>query len=294
MSITDPRIPTMKFPNPENPDLPDIIFSVETITPEIAREWLEANTKNRNVRSSSVRRYRSDMENGRWDFTGDPVRFDYLGNLLDGQHRLLALTELDDGAGVSVLVIRNLPTDAQMTMDQGSRRSPGDQLSLRDVPNASFIASGVKRYLVMEEGLFFQRNAGMISTPAIESWVESNPRDVASLLDLHGDMLQIDAPPSVLAAAALVLFDVNEGTQKTAAVDFFTTLSRGGAAQDSPITLLDRRLARIRREKKKVSDRDYLGLIFTAWNAWRDGRTMSRLTLPRGGTFTEDNFPMPH
>jgi hypothetical protein len=65
-----------------------------TVTPDQALKWLEdTNTNNRSVRDIHVQRLASDMKNGKWrGFNGEAIRFDSLGRLVDGQHRLWACT----------------------------------------------------------------------------------------------------------------------------------------------------------------------------------------------------------
>jgi hypothetical protein len=46
------------------------------VTPELAEQWLKANTLNRPVRKSRVKAYARDIQNGRWRFntsTGSTV-----------------------------------------------------------------------------------------------------------------------------------------------------------------------------------------------------------------------------
>lgn len=62
----------------------------------------------------------------------------------------------------------------------------------------------------------------------------------------------------------------------------------------STYVTLDKRLQRMRREGLKMPERDYLALFILAWNAWRDGKQMSKFQRPRGGRWSEANFPEPH
>ncbi|NUN01320.1 MAG: hypothetical protein HUU41_09415 [Bryobacteraceae bacterium] len=61
------------------------------ITPELARQWLERNVRNRPISENTVIAYGLDMLEGRWQYDGAPIRFDTDGNLIDGQHRLSRL-----------------------------------------------------------------------------------------------------------------------------------------------------------------------------------------------------------
>ena len=255
-----------------------------------AKRWLSRNVKNRKVRQLLVERYRSDMVAGRWTFAGDPIRFNVDGHLVDGQHRLHALAETD--LTLPMLVVRGLPDEAQGVMDQGGRRTPGDQLGLRGVKDANAVAAAVKQYLIWTEGLLFRDSKAaqaQITTPRIEGWVEDNPVLVENLSKIIGLTKQNDAPPSVAAAAALRFMQIDAA----AAVEFFTLLARGAGTEGHPIVTLDKRLQRHRREGLKMPNRDYLSLFILAWNAWREDRQMTKFQRPRGGRWAEDNFPEP-
>ena len=99
------------------------------VTPEIARQWLLNNVHNRPVSATTVEKYRINMIAGQWKYAADPIRFAIGGNLLDGQHRLIALAGIPDEVGIAVpfLVVRGLPQESQKYMDQGSKRGAGQQ-----------------------------------------------------------------------------------------------------------------------------------------------------------------------
>lgn len=269
-----------------------IDHKVVMVDAAMAARWLKRNTNNRNVRQSVVARYRADMAAGRWPFAGDPIRFDTEGNLLDGQHRLTALSELE-GVTLPLLVIRGLPAESQGVMDQGSRRTPGDQLGLRGVKDANHVAASIKVFLTWQGGFLFRDSkaaTAAITTPLIEEFVTHNPTDVANIGAMATVVKQNDAPPSVSGAAAIAFARVDA----LKAVEFFTLLARGAGTEGHPIVTLDKRLQRHRREGIKVPARDNLAFFILAWNAWRDGRQMTKFQRPRGGRWAEDNFPEPH
>lgn len=267
-----------------------ISHSVVMVDAETAIRWLARNKKNRSVRQGAVARYRSDMADGRWTFTGDPIRFDTEGNLIDGQHRLTALSELE-GATIPMLVIRGIPAAAQGSMDQGIKRTPGDQLGLLGYRDSNRIAAAVKQFIIWEEGYLFRdrKVVGHVTAPRITEWVQEHPADVEFLYKIGNIARQNDAPPSVAGAAAIAFARVDS----TDAVEFFTLLARGAGTAGHPIVTLDKRLQRTRREGLKMTDRDFLALFIVAWNAWRDGRQMTKFQRPRGGRWSEDNFPEP-
>lgn len=108
------------------PENPSITATWETITPEVAEQYLRFNTSNRKVVKAHVERLAKDMASGRYQITHQGVAISANGVLLDGQHRLMAITQ--SGVPVTVLVTRGLPTGAQTTMDGGKRRQVQDFL----------------------------------------------------------------------------------------------------------------------------------------------------------------------
>jgi len=270
---------------------PKIQHAIVMVDSATAKRWLDRNTQNRTIRQGVVARYRSDMSEGRWSFAGDPIRFDVDGRMLDGQHRLTALSELND-VTVPMLVVRGLPSEAQDVMDQGSRRTPGDQLSLRSTKDANHVAATIKQYLLWQEGyLFRDAKAGKsaITTTRVVEFADNNKGAVAAIQKLASVSKQNDAPPSVAGAAALAFAQINIDQ----AQEFFTLLARGAGTQGHPIVTLDKTLQRFRREGRRYQPRDYLALFIIAWNRWRDGQQMTKFQRPRGGRWTEETFPEP-
>lgn len=268
-----------------------ITHAIVMVTPDMADRWLTFNTHNRKIRQQTVARYRADMEAGLWTMAADPIRFDRDGRLSDGQHRLVALSELPETVAIPFLVVRGLPPEAQSVMDQGVKRTPGDQLSLAGVKNANAVAAAVKKLLIWNLGLLFRdTKVQQITSPQIEQWVTDHPGDVAFFNSIWYLVRQNDAPPSVAGSAAIAFADLDP----TACERFFTLLARGAGGAGHPITTLDKRLQRHRREGLKMPDRDYLSLFILAWNAWRDGKEMHKFQRPRGGRWSEANFPEPH
>lgn len=69
-------------------------LEVKKITPDMAREMLEANTHNRRLDAKTVSAYALDMKNGRWEIDSPtPITIGEDGVLKDGQHRLSAVIE---------------------------------------------------------------------------------------------------------------------------------------------------------------------------------------------------------
>jgi hypothetical protein len=73
-----------------------ITTELRWITPPLARELLKRNTDNRPLRPSHVTALRAAMTRGEWQHTHQCIAFSSDGDLLDGQHRLEALSGMLD------------------------------------------------------------------------------------------------------------------------------------------------------------------------------------------------------
>ena len=122
----------------EDPSGNLVSVTYRSVSPAQAQVWLENNnTKNRNLTAANVQKLRRDMTEGRFVFTGDPIRFDKDGNLVDGQHRLNSIAKT--GIAQYLLVIEGLDMDAIDRIDQGKVRTAEDILTItgRHLTNAS-------------------------------------------------------------------------------------------------------------------------------------------------------------
>lgn len=84
-------------------------ITVETITPEDAKKYLERNAKHRPIKEKKVAEYMAEMREGKWRLNGKTVCFDITGRLLNGQHRLSAV--LRSGVPLTTVVVRGLDPD---------------------------------------------------------------------------------------------------------------------------------------------------------------------------------------
>jgi len=99
-----------------------------SITPGLAAAWLADKAPNRRLRKRVVDRYANDMSQGRWRLTHQGIALDETGALIDGQHRLAAIVR--SGVTVQMLVVRGVPRESQLDMDQHAKRGADDALSL--------------------------------------------------------------------------------------------------------------------------------------------------------------------
>lgn len=247
--------------------------AVETVTPELARQWLgEHNTRNRQLRAKTVARYAEDIVNGRWELTGEAIKFATNGTLLDGQHRLAAIAHAE--IAVPLLVVRGIANEAQNVMDTGAKRSTADALSLNGIAHAARVAALARFIIAMEDNNPY--NMGTISSAAVFEYLHKNPdlpEMIASVGDLHR---RLGVAPRVGDYSYWRL----SGIDPEAAGQFFEAWASGANLPfGSPVLALIRRLRNQPGGHTMRLTLDTLHVIFRAWNAYRDGRTMDKVSV---------------
>ncbi|WP_264028714.1 hypothetical protein [Mycolicibacterium brisbanense] len=260
----------------------------------MARRVLAKNTRNRPISELHVQRLMAEMRAGRWQYNGEAIKWSVDDVLLDGQHRLTALSRMpDDFPAIPFLVVRGLPTKTQDTMDQGRKRSAGDQLSLDGIVNSSssrVIVGAIRVYIEWSADHFFtDRVINNVSNPQVIEWAATHPTEIGLMEQIcTGRLSRVKCRPSLTLAVLLRLYLIDG----EAAREFASGLITGvGLDAGDPILTLRERFERIREQKLKVSDRDYIGFFIMAWNAWREGRKLTKFQRPPGGSWTRDTFP---
>lgn len=117
-------------------------MTVETITPQMAHEYLKANTQNyRKLSRKIVYRYADDMKAGKWELNGEPIVFDEKGLLKDGQHRLAAI--IIAKKPIKMAVVRGVDEDVSI-YNMGAKRSISQIISSKGVECNSTVAAAAK------------------------------------------------------------------------------------------------------------------------------------------------------
>ena len=104
--------------------------SIQTITPDLARDMLLTNTRNRSIKSSGIKRLIDDLQAGEWQLTNQGIGFSADGMLIDGQHRLESILRAQ--ATVQTVVVFGLDPKAQQKVDRHTRRTLADCLLLSE------------------------------------------------------------------------------------------------------------------------------------------------------------------
>jgi hypothetical protein len=110
----------------KNKTAPKMYSEVVSVTPAMASSILEENNKgNRNLNKNAVEKYAKIMRSGNWFLTPQGLVIDnYTGNLVDGQHRLMAIRQT--GVTVDMYVTYVEDPNTFKYLDQGRNRDFSD------------------------------------------------------------------------------------------------------------------------------------------------------------------------
>lgn len=246
---------------------------VLTITPDLAKEWLDRNVHNRPIRKNKVVNYARDMQANNWALNGEAIKFAVDGVLLDGQHRLLAIVAAN--VPVQMLVVTGLANDTQTTMDSGVKRTTGDALGLEGEKNSQMLAAVLKKIWMWEQGdLKFSANYTP-STAECAALLAERPeihRSVEVAIQVRSTFRAM--PPSVTGTAHYVLSKVALDD----AVWFFARVGDGALSEPGhPILALRARVTNEALSGTAIQQHQRMAYLIRAWNAVRQGRPLTRI-----------------
>jgi hypothetical protein len=253
-----------------------------TITPSLAREYLERNPRNRKVSKALIGKLVQEIKNGKWKVNGDCIRFDEEDNLLDGQHRLIAIVK--SGVPVQSFATWGLSSDVFNTIDVGKRRSGADTLTCRGEKNAVALASMlilIEKYKSGKPQVTYRPD-----NIEMEELYEKYP-GAASFISFDKRVKAI-APESVINACSY-LFSEKDSELATW---FFDSLASGiGLNIGEPVYTLRERLISEKNKRLKKDQSYYMAFFIIAWNYLRMGKKLTKLQMNYDEDGKMKNFP---
>lgn len=258
----------------------DLHVRPQRITPAIAAAWLEQNIEhNRNVKDDVVTRYSRDMQQGRWRLNGDSIRFDVDGNLVDGQHRLMACIRA--GKPFSSLVVTGLQPEDFGTIDNGRARSAADYVGMAGGRNATMRAALAKMILHFEHGHDPLNGNAVYSRQEIVDRATQDDLDEAIAWAVGGPIHRLAIRMTGARLGVFLFWYWTQFAQPNERPElFFEGIGSGlNLPPGSPELALRNRVSV--HEKMPALDRAYLTIV--AFRHWYRGRPVTRLMLPKRG-----------
>ncbi len=222
----------------------------QIITPDVAAQWLRNNPSNRAISRSLVKEYARAMTENRWRTNGETIKISAHGQLIDGQHRLMACVQAN--RSFESYVVIGLDNDTFDTVDIGKKRTAGDIIGMLrsgqfNMSNVKMSADEVRLYLAAEPGI---------------------DESVGQTLGVR----HIMAPG--LAGALHHMFKEKD---RNAADLFFLDIATGSnLVPGDAVLMLRERLLKDKMSKLRISKTEIAALCIRAWNHRRLGGTKTQ------------------
>ena len=254
--------------------LKGISVVVTGITPELARQWLNASNKNnRNIDWKRVDDYASIMEKGEFLVTNDAIGFDINNRLFNGQHRLWAIVK--SGVTVDQVVMHNANPDVFKVADQGKRRTNAQTLSTMGYDNTQILSTVVNLVIRWEAGSLIEKTKPVSSIETI-SCIKRWPILVECTNIAH----RYTGKKGISFSASVVAFTIwlaNFDSQKDEYVEWIKHVAAGvGFSPDSPEIALHRRF-RNKLGSSREEMMEQCALLIKAYHYSKIGRKIQTL-----------------
>jgi hypothetical protein len=239
------------------------------VSPARAKEWLKHNKNNRPFKKRAIKEYALSMRQG-WLLTGDTIKFDDKGNLIDGQNRLMASVE--SGCSFPCFVVEGLDKNVYNVLDQGVKRTVADALARDGYAYYTSKASAARYIWLLEHGATSAFSGKLSIKEGLRiikkyQWMEQLAEWVA--LNQSRDCC---LTPSMLLAFFVYTAE-KHGFSKVKG--FWEPISSlVGLEQDSPQIKLIRRLTNVRDE---LSRDQVINLTAKAFRSYIDKSPIDRL-----------------
>lgn len=258
------------------------------ISPELASKLLALNPtslsdddtaeyrRNRNITRTQVEKWKRVLAAGRWKLTHEGIAISDTLKLLDGQHRLTAVSESEQGAEFIVFV--GVDEATFKVIGQGKARTAADALSTVGSVNTFKLSAAARLiYLYLSPDRQQWRRVAVTNDETVELVQDQRGNIGESMSIADKIMRQI---PVIHSAATAMHFLLNqkhgEGNPHVAA--FFDGLMKHRRLDDmDPRVKLDAYLNNSRVHGKRIANMDQLALLIITWNLIAQGREVHNM-----------------
>lgn len=219
------------------------------ITPQLAKEMLATNTAiNRRVSERAVAKYVSEMQKGQWiEDNGEFIKFDTRGQLIDGQHRLLAI--IKSGCTIRMWVTRGVDDKAFLTIDTGLPRSIGAIAGISGVAMATQKTSIIRSLIRYRNLSTADRFAAPTATDVIRIYNENKSLidEMTHIAHNLSNRTAIAIPESIIGGFLVFLIE-----KHPTILDFFNEVMTGRNITNNAVYLLRERIISASANSKMI------------------------------------------
>lgn len=249
-----------------------------TVTPAMAKSWLDNRNLERNRRYSPAieARYAAEMRAGLWKTTHQGIAFDWDGFLLDGQHRLGAIVKADKPIRLDVRV--GCDPGTFDVLDVGHKRAANQLIQHTHAKIMSAAArflgviDGTIRTGDTRGGVYAMRASTAELLAVVEAWPE--------LGTFAASAVHVRSKGQILAAPHLAVLAQAARTQYADRIPTWLD----GLAYGENLTGTDPRLHlrnRMAAERRALMTQQHTAyaLVMKAWNAYATETAMGVLRV---------------
>jgi hypothetical protein len=250
-----------------------IKIRIELVTPARALEYLKHRARNRKLIEFHLLELAQDMKEGNWVFNGIPICFNQAGELIEGQHRLEAVTRT--GLAQKFVIIDGLPQAAFDTYDLHSKRSTKDYLSMEHVHYAPQLAAASRYLTQMKRHGSFQSKQPATHKEKIQT-IDQYPDLVAFVAAYAREKLPLKISAAVVAVVHILLKEKNAeaADQYMHGVLIGEQLSVGDPRYAVRQWIIKRPLGETGWAARDFSQRA-ANVLIHGWNQWRAGEKLT-------------------
>lgn len=270
-----------------------VFHDIETMTPELAKSYLENAAVNRSLSEPAIKRYAAAMSKGQWSLS-QPIIFDGYGRLIDGQHRLMAV--IRSGQRVQFNVLRGVASIRHM--DAGRARKPADVLKMSGYKNANTLAAITRAIMITESDpttapIASGTKGADITIDDIVDRVEKDPALQVVAAQVTGRDRPLTRMMKSSAVAGWFIYTVSKNIEdEDVLIDFLDQAQgRVPGTDQNPAIVLYRVLNTDRTEQRRLSKLERVALLVKAWNAFYETRPVKKLFW-RGFGARAEKFPV--
>lgn len=261
------------------------------VTPTLAKDLLLKNNSNRRVSKETVSSYSNDMREKRWkENTAEFIKIAEDGEILDGQHRLLAIIESD--CNIYFHIAYGVSKSVFDVLDTGKIRSSGDVFSIERIENSAIISASIKSYLALSKNHKADLNSSskshkLTNTIILEEYKRRPEfwQEVASFSHKSYRNFAHILPASFIGTLYSYFYDVSPEESR----NFINQLCSGESITNSSISVLRQSLLKDKVSQRKMQPQDRLAIIVKTWNAFRLGKNYRIMKFDRN----IENMPKP-
>jgi hypothetical protein len=249
------------------------------ISPEMAKQLLEQNTKNRNISFNRVTRYANDILNARWvEDTGELIKIDINNVIVDGQHRLSAIVKARKG--IYCHIATDLSPLVFEVIDSGKSRNCADILTISGIPNATKVAAFIQSYNLIRSPYYRASKSStenQLTPKMVLAYYNNNKHFIDEVIKRSSHLYNIFQRVWVNGEVTL-FYGLLTSIDNAKGREFMRQVCQGTDVTNESIIVLRNRLISDKIHSSKSSLPSHRrALVIKTWNAFYTNKTIKSL-----------------